>query len=400
LSSSCVYCQRPLLPDERQCPRCGRSQPPSRAAYQSIDETLDDTWEDEDSGWGTIGGPVEQRAFRRGAPLEPFYRQRRPSRQSSNLTRPPFRQNTLALKILIVVLSLAVVGLGGGAIAVALAHGGNTFSGKQGAAVIPTGQTATPASITPTATPTAITPTATPSRAKLCAAHSGSAITYQGAPSVPLVYNELLPDNLPLQPIPRDQVQVGEQVIRGDTIGLTVQINRPPAGQTITICKMTLKLVAFTPIADPGPNVLDYCDGVYLNPGGPEGGGCGGGYDTAGVATFTIASPQVGASMISAVKNDNNGPGQVTAANVEGGIIQALIHVTVPGVYTFSVGLWQDNTSGPTFNSQTVSQAVLVGHMNHYWGSQQCETPDMQALLPPPTNPPGRFICPGAPPQQ
>jgi hypothetical protein len=315
----------------------------------------------------------------------------------------------LALKTLIVVLVLAVVGLGGGAIAVALAQGSHSPQGTQGAAAVPTGhapsptaQTATPTAIVPTATPTASRPTATPTPAgDPCAAHSGPAITYQGAPRVPLVYDRLLPDNLPLQPLPPDQVQVGDQVIRGDTIGLTVQVNAPAASQTLTICKMTLKLVAFTPIApDPGPNVLNACDGPYLNPGGPQGGGCGGGYDTSGVARFTIGSPQVGASMVAAVTGNNNGPGQVSGANYDGGVIQALIHVTVPGIYTFSVGLWRNNTSGPTFNSQTVSQAVLVGHLSHYWGGTPCTAPDMQALLPPPTNPPGQFFCPGAPPQQ
>ncbi len=395
----CVYCQRTLLPGEEQCPRCGRWQPSHRAVSQSIDEPPNDTREDEDPGWGATSAPAAQRAFRRGEPLEPSYRQRRPSRQSSNLTRPPARQNTLALKILIVVLAVAVVGLGGGAIAVVLAQGSNSPQGKPGAADVPTGQTATPAPITPTAIPTAITPTAAPSRAELCAAHNGPAITYKDAPRVPFVYDHLLPDDLPLQPVRLDQVQVGRGVIRGDTIALVVQINRPPAGQTITICKMTLKLVAFTPIADPGPNVLDYCNGAYLNPGGPEGGGCGGGYDSDGAASFTIASPQVGTSMVSTVSADGTMPARVTATSDGEGIIEADIKITMPGVYIFSVGLWRDNTSGPLYNNQTVSQAVLVGHMNHYWGSLQCETPDMQKLLPPPTNPPEKFICPGAPPQ-
>src|SRR5690348_1476484 len=115
MNHRCLYCQWLLAPGERQCQQCGRWQPPGSTRYQPPDEPVDDAWEDEDPGWGAPGVPTQQGTFQRGEPRGPSARQRRPPLQSSSFTHPPFRRNTLAVKILVVVLAVAVVGLGGGA---------------------------------------------------------------------------------------------------------------------------------------------------------------------------------------------------------------------------------------------------------------------------------------------
>jgi len=76
------------------------------------------------------------------------------------------------------------------------------------------------------------------------------------------------------------------------------------------------------------------------------------------------------------------------------------IYIVVPvaGTYTVSISLWQDR-SGPTVTMSDVTDTLLFKQALHEWGGQACTTPDMQALLPPPTDLPAPLICPGPPPQ-
>jgi hypothetical protein len=144
--------------------------------------------------------------------------------------------------------------------------------------------------------------------------------------------------------------------------------------------------------------VLDVCSGVYMDPGGYQSAGCGGGFSVDGVASFHLTSTQVGTSMTSTVSiGDNSTPAHVTTTSDGGGTIRADIRVSTPGTYTFSVGLWQD-TCGPTFDNQTLSQMILVGHLDYYWGGTECLNDLQQAQMPTPTDTPIAFVCPGPAP--
>src|ERR1051326_3395154 len=278
MNDRCFYCQSPLSPGEHQCQECGRWQPPSTTRYQPPDDPFDNPWEDEDPDWGAPGGPTQQGTFRRGAPLGPSAHQRR---LPSHLTQPPFHQNGQGLKILIVVLAVAVIGLGGGAIAVVLANGGTSSPGTQAAASA--GQTATPSSTAQaTATSSTVTQTPAPGQTPTTASNgdtcpaSGGLLTFTNPPGTPFVYEQLLPDDLPHQPVSADEVHLLGPILTSNEMGLAVSIKRPSGSQILTICKISLQLIAFTPLSGAGPNVLQGCAGVYLNQGGPQRGGCGG----------------------------------------------------------------------------------------------------------------------------
>ncbi len=403
MNQLCVYCQSPLAPGERQCQRCGRWQSLSNTDYHPSEDPSDDAWEDTNSTWANTSGPTQQGMLSRGQPLGSP--QRRPVNPSFAYTGQPPRRHTATLKILVAVLAVALVGLGGGAVAVVLAQGGNASPGKP---VAVAGQTATTAPGSPTATTGPETPTTTPtpgghtptpgSNGDICTSAGGPALTFNGAPTVPLLYDRLLSDDLPTVPQERDQLQQGDLVQVRNSISLVARINLPPANQTITICKMTLRLIAFTPVADPGPNVLDVCSGVYMDPGGYQSAGCGGGFSADGIASFHLTSTQVGASMTSTVSiGDNITPAHVTTTSEGGGAIRADIRVSTPGTYTFSVGLWQ-NTSGPIFDAQSYSQMILVGHVHYYWGGTECLNDLQQAQMPTPTDTPIALVCPGPAP--
>ena len=391
MSSQCIYCQRSLQPGEQRCMHCGRVQPSSRGQWQPPDDGQYNGWETQEPRQSRSGDPYRQGSgSRSGSTGQPPYRGSRPSSQAFPPGKPPRSDTTtLILKILVVVLIVVLVGIGG-AIAVVLAKGGS-----------PNGQAATHvATQTATAGPTTTAAgTATLPAGSLCtASNPGPALTFKGPPTIAFVYDTLLPDTLPQTPLTKDQAQPGQNVTTGNSILLGVQVNLPPAGQAITVCEMTLRLVSFTPLPGPVLNVEDTCSGVYLNPGGPQGAGCGGGFPSDGTADFTFSSTQEGTTVVVPIVGDNNKPAQVTADSQGVGNISANVKLTTPGTYAFSVGLWQD-TSGPQYDDQTVDEMILLNDITHYWGSVPCTTPQMQALLPPPTNPPGEFICPGGPPQ-
>jgi hypothetical protein len=184
----------------------------------------------------------------------------------------------------------------------------------------------------------------------------------------------------------------------GNTIDLAAFINVPPPGKTITICKMTLTLTAFTPLAGPIVNIWKDCESAWYNPGGLKDDPCGPDI-TDGEATFTLATPDVGTSMTATVHNPkkNTSPALVAQGSAGLGLIEGHVQVSVSGTYTFSLGLWTDDSSGPTFGSKMVKVLVSIGQPSHVWSGKRCEASDMQAQLPPPTDPPGKFICPGPP---
>jgi hypothetical protein len=193
------------------------------------------------------------------------------------------------------------------------------------------------------------------------------------------------------------QIQNGAAITPGNGVQMSVGVNLPSGSQVAAICQVSVKLVAFQALAGgTGTNVRVACDSYYADPGGPVGGGCGGGAPSDGQTAVTFSSTQVGAVVTAPIVDPSNKPIQITSSS--NGILSITVQIAVPGTYTFSVGLWQDN-NGPTWSNLTLQRMILDGHITNYWGGKACAAAAMQSQLPAPTNPPGQFVCPGGPPQ-
>ncbi|MDD1748417.1 MAG: hypothetical protein LUO89_00940, partial [Methanothrix sp.] len=90
-------------------------------------------------------------------------------------------------------------------------------------------------------------------------------------------------------------------------------------------------------------------------------------------------------------------PVQVPANSSQQTSVFAHVKVPASGVYTFSIGIWQDR-SGPVVFATL--QATFDVDALHEWSGQACAAPAMQTQLPPPASPASTFICPGGPPTQ
>ncbi len=354
---TCVYCRRELPPGTRRCDYCGSLQPPDTS---------------------------------------------RPRRDQPREAAPPDRRRALLIKVLIGALVVSLIGLGGAA-ALVIAQSGsahqNQAAGATSTRAGSPGATTTPA---PSATATSRGATATPLPATTsCGAANNTPLTIKQLGLVDFTPNLLLPDTMPLKPTPVSQIQTGAAITTGNSIMMSVGINLPPAPQVAAVCQVSVKLVAFQALAGGKiSNVRIKCDPYYENPGGPVGGGCGGGAPSDGEASVVFSSSaQVGATMTAPLTDGANQPQtvQINAAN-SNGVLDITVQVAVPGTYTFSVGLWQDN-NGPAWSNLTLQEVIAAGHVDHYWGGQACTAAAMQSQLPAPTNPPGEFVCPGGPPQ-
>lgn len=221
-----------------------------------------------------------------------------------------------------------------------------------------------------------------------------------------------LPDNLTLRPqIVADSLDTGHLSLRDNTAAF-FDFSQPPSGQTGYICGVTLRIESFQPLPAAVRNVTATCaDQWYEVPGGwlpstacaaaplPAGGGS---------ATFT--SSQVGTTATASVTaptlppSDSIRPGQEPSSlDARGGcgptghcstVMSVGIKVPTAGTYTFSVSFWQDR-SGPSVTAPNITETFALGQVQREWGGEQCKAAEMQAQLPPPTDPPTRVICPG-----
>lgn len=206
-----------------------------------------------------------------------------------------------------------------------------------------------------------------------------------------------LPADLPLKPEPVSVAKVvGNLALNQVTVDVAP---KPPANAAPGhICAATVRVVSFELL--PGsPNVTRSCsDHAYLVPGGPDyGGDCG--FTTAPAATAAIILPASALGTTVSVPVANAAaPGQPAAIPpVDGSSPRVWLSLRVPasGRYGFVVGLWQD-ASGPSLTA-AVSEVFDV-NVAHEWNGQNCVSPQMQAQLPPPTDPPTPVFCPGGPP--
>jgi hypothetical protein len=226
-----------------------------------------------------------------------------------------------------------------------------------------------------------------------------------------------LPDDLTLRPqIVATSLDMGHLSLRDNTLAF-FDFSQPSSGQTGYICGVTLRIESFQPLPEAVPNVTATCaDQWYEVPGGwlpstacaaaplPAG---------AGSATFTssLAGTMATASVTAPTlpPSDSMRPGQEPSSlDALGGcgptghcstLMSVGIKVPQAGTYTFSVRFWQDR-AGPSVAAPDITETFALGQMQREWGGEQCKAADMQAQLPPPTDPPTRVICPGAYPPQ
>jgi hypothetical protein len=217
---------------------------------------------------------------------------------------------------------------------------------------------------------------------------------------------QALPSTLAFTPQPAalsvDNQQNATLALKGVT--LYIGLAAPASGGPGYVCAITVKIVSYHPLAAPIPNVTRTCsDHPWANPGGVEGGGdCGAIGLVNGRADMAFAATTAGVSMSSAFHDvsylQSTEPVVVSPSGSQvGASVWAHVEVPASGTYTLSLGIWQDR-SGPTVF--TTLQATFVADALHEWSGQACAAPAMQSQMPPPTNPPSSFICPGGPPTQ
>ncbi len=231
-----------------------------------------------------------------------------------------------------------------------------------------------------------------------CAGAHGSPL-HLGQTGIQTYYSwQALPSDLPLKPEP---IAVARTVgtVALNTITVDVGVIPPATTAPGYLCAVTARIAAYQPLAAPIPNVTRACsDHPYLDPGGPDyGGDCGIIPGPPASAAITFASSASGTTVSIPLQNAL-APSQPAAfPPPNGGSSHVWIYLKVPasGTYTFVIGLWQ-NQSGPTLTA-AVSEEFNVDAA-HEWTGQACTLPDMQAQLPPPTNPPTLVLCPGPPP--
>lgn len=265
--------------------------------------------------------------------------------------------------------------------------------------------------VTATVTPfptSAPAPTATPiaDPMAVCTSAPGSRVSVQGAHVGALDGGwQALPSTLALKPQPGalsiDHQQNATLALKGVT--LWVGLNGPANGDAGNVCAVTVTIVSYQPLSAPIHNVTRTCSDLpWANPGSVEtGGGCGAAVEANGRADLVFASTAVGASASSAFHDVNNPqstqPVQIPASGSQQASVWIHVRVPASGTYVFRVGIWQDRAGPAVFTTLT---ATFVVDALHEWSGQACAAPAMQAQMPPPSNPPALFICPGDPPTQ
>ncbi len=297
------------------------------------------------------------------------------------------------LRLMLAVLALVVASL------LSACAGGPTVAGKPAATITPL----VPVPPFPTSAPM---PTATPVADPLavCTSTPGARVSVRWTHVGALDGGwQALPSNLALKPQPGalsvDHQQNATLALKGVT--LWVGLGGPAAGGTGNVCAVTVKIVSYQPLPAPIPNVTRTCSDLpWANPGGVEtGADCGAVGGVNGRADLAFTSTATGASASSAFHGVNDPqstqPVQVPASGSQQASVWAHIQVPASGTYTFRVGIWQDRSGPVVFTTLT---ATFVVDAKREWSGQACAAPAMQAQMPPPSNPPSLFICPGDPP--
>jgi hypothetical protein len=223
-----------------------------------------------------------------------------------------------------------------------------------------------------------------------------------------------LPDDTPQKPL---EIQFGSS-----TTGTAIPANPPVnptmdehvGGYEIDVCNIsssqshTLSAVSVRidnfSAYNGTLNEWNSCNGAYSRAGSVS--GCGGAYfaaeylhasfdSAAGAGTIEVAQ------QVSSGRDDGAGSQFADAGPLPlkldtGKSVPLNVGMTVPtapGTYSFSLGLAVDG-GAPVF--VPAAQPVLFAPAAHQWGAAACETSDMQAQIPPATDPPNYYICPEA----
>lgn len=227
---------------------------------------------------------------------------------------------------------------------------------------------------------------------------------------------ERLPDGLAQKPqVLTDALNAGQLSLDDGTLTM-FDFSQPPAGQVGYICGVTLRIESFQPLSGSVANVTVSClDQQYYVPGGwTPSTACPASALPAGGASAKFTSAAVGATATASVTTptlaatDPVRPGQepswfdsqaAPGASRSSTLMVVGIKVPQAGTYTFSVRFWQDR-SGPSVTAPDIMETFALGQVQREWGGEQCKAADMQAQLPPPTDPPTKVICPGPYPPQ
>jgi hypothetical protein len=208
-----------------------------------------------------------------------------------------------------------------------------------------------------------------------------------------------LPSDLPLRPEPISIAKVVANIAL-NSVTVEMDLTTLPVAALGYVCAVSVRVAAFQPLAAPIPNVTRTCsDHAYLDPGGADyGGDCGVVTGPPATASVTIPTTTPGATVTVPIQNAE-APGKPAAfPRADGGAskVWIVLKVAASGTYTFTIGLWQAASAGPTLT--TVVTDLFDLEAAHEWSGQDCTQPSMQAQLPPPTNPPTLVFCPGGPP--
>jgi hypothetical protein len=256
---------------------------------------------------------------------------------------------------------------------------------------------------TPTAPPTATVPplpVITPDAqvASACSGPAGARLSIAQVRVGEFDGWQELPSALPLSPQPVATAKViGNLALK--TVTVDVLLQGGAQASPGYLCAVTVAVASYQPLSAPIPNVIRTCsDHPYLDPGGADyGGDCGVLPGPPATAAVTLPTSSAGTAVtVPVVSVENPGkPASFPSAGGQAPHVWIALSVPISGAYTVVVGLWQDNT-GPAARVAVSERFNLDA--KHEWSGQYCTTPDMQAQLPPPTNPPTPLLCPGPPP--
>lgn len=220
-----------------------------------------------------------------------------------------------------------------------------------------------------------------------------------------------LPDNTPLKPLqisdpsknPNSDAPLANPTTH-DGGGYLIQVCNVSASQQHTLRDIAVRINGYQPYSG-NLNSWNGCDGVYeAQSKQVQGGGCGGALGPTDEALRVTFGPNSGAgTTVSATQlgtgnsADPNGPalaplplalkpGQAILINL------GLIVPTLPGTYTFTVGIGVDSAPDDFYST---TAPALFAPVAHKWSGQACESSNALKQIPPPTDP-TYYICPGS----
>lgn len=208
-----------------------------------------------------------------------------------------------------------------------------------------------------------------------------------------------LPDGLPLAPyklptMSNGQVQLAQLNVNPDLLVFTA-CNRS-ASQSHTLQGISVRITALTPYAAQ-LNQWNHCDRPYSRSGGVM--DCGdSGWQGPGVTYQVKFGPGTGvgttqtAEPLPAPQGASVFPLPLPPGkSVTFGI--QLASYPQPATYRFALGVTLDGKAS-FYAPETVG--YLFAPVAHIWTGDACNTADMQAKIPPATNPPSYYLCPKA----